>query len=327
MRTSRRLTLGAALTTVAFIAAACGSGGGNDTSTAASAGAGTPATIASTLTLGGPPECPQRPFCIIGLKDTYGVVFGDFKPLDTGGPLTVQALDSGAIDVALLFSTSSVISDKGWVVLADDKALQQADNIAPLVRKDVDDPEIEQLLNAVSGALTTENITALNAKVEIDKQDPADVAKGFLQDQGLLPNGGNGAGTTLIVGVSGAFAEQQIVAEMYAQVLEAGGYTVHRQLDLASREVSEPALESGDIDIKPEYIGSELVFLDPNAETSGDPAAEAAALKPLLADKGIVLLDHSAANDTNSFVVTQATADKYGLTSISDLAKPLPSSS
>ncbi len=326
MRTSRRLTLGAALAAVALVAAACGSGGGNDASSTASAGAGTPATIASTLTLGGPPECPQRPFCIIGLKDTYGIEFGDFKALDTG-PLTVQALDSGAIDVALLFSTSSVIADKGWVVLADDKSLQQADNIAPLVRKDADNAEIDQLLNAVSAALTTENITALNAKVELDKQDPADVAKGFLQDQGLLPSGGNGAGTTLTVGVSGAFAEQQIVAEMYAQMLEAAGYKVDRQLDLASREVSEPALENGDIDIKPEYIGSELVFLDANAQTSGDPAAEAATLKPLLAAKGIVLLPYSQANDTNSFVVTKATADKYGLVSLSDLAKPLPSSS
>ena len=61
----------------------------------------------------------------IGLEDTYGVVFGSFKPLDIGGPLTVAALDSGAIDVGLLFSTSSVISANGWVVLEDDKQLQQ----------------------------------------------------------------------------------------------------------------------------------------------------------------------------------------------------------
>ena len=112
---------------------------------------------------------------------------------------------------------------------------------------------------------------------------------------------------------------------MYAQVLEAAGYTVERQLDLASREISDKALQQGDIDIKPEYIGSELVFLDPNAQTSGDPAAEAALLAPLLQEKdGAVLLDFSAANDTNSFVVTAATADQYGLVTVSDLAKPAP---
>ena len=139
------------------------------------------------------------------------------------------------------------------------------------------------------------------------------------------PSGGDGAGTTITVGVSGAFAENQIVAEMYAQVLEAAGYTVERQLDLASREISDKALQQGDIDIKPEYIGSELVFLDPNAQTSGDPAAEAALLAPLLKEKnGAVLLDYSAANDTNSFVVTADTAETYGLVTVSDLAKPAP---
>ncbi|MEO8423641.1 MAG: glycine betaine ABC transporter substrate-binding protein [Actinomycetota bacterium] len=322
MRIDRRFVLGAALLALAIFASACGSGGDND---AASPSSGEAATIASTLILGGPPECPTRPFCAIGLEDTYGVVFGTFKPLDIGGPLTVAALDSGSIDVGLLFSTSSVIADKGWVVLEDDKHLQQADNIVPVVRETVVNDEISGLLNTISGAITSDNITALNKQVEIDKEDPADVAGAFLDDQGLLPSGGDGAGTTITVGVSGAFAENQIVAEMYAQILEAAGYTVDRQLDLASREISDKALQNGDIDIKPEYLGSELVFLNPDAEASGDPDAEAALLAPLLQEQvGAVLLDYSAANDTNSFVVTAATAETYGLVTVSDLAKPVP---
>jgi osmoprotectant transport system substrate-binding protein len=322
MRIDRRFVLGAALLALGFVASACGSGGDNN---AASPSSGGVATIASILTLGGPPECPERPFCAVGLKETYGVVFGSFKALDSGGPLTVAALESGSIDVALLFSTSSVISENGWVVLEDDKHLQQADNIVPVVREAVVNDEITSLLNAISAALTTGNITALNKQVEIDKQDPADVAGAFLDEQGLLPNGGGGDGTTITVGVSGAFAENQIVAEMYAQTLEAAGYTVERQLDLASREISDKALQSGDIDIKPEYIGSELVFLDPNAETSGDPQQEASTLSPLVQEKDhAVLLDYSAANDTNSFVVTAETAQTYGLHTVSDLAKPAP---
>jgi osmoprotectant transport system substrate-binding protein len=325
MRKTRTLTLGAALAVaMTFIATACSSGGGSSSSTTPPTGA-TTGSIASVLTLGGPPECPTRPFCALGLKDTYGVTFGSFKALDTGGPLTVAALKSGAIDVGLLFSTSSVIAANNWVVLQDDKHLQQADNIAPVVRTAVINDEITGLLNKVSTALTDENITALNAKVEIDKQDPGDVAAGFLQDQSLLPSSGNGAGTTLTVGVSGAFAENQIVAEMYAKMLEAAGYTVHTQLDLASREISDKALDSGQIDIKPEYIGSELFFRDPNAKTSGDPAQESSDLKTILSAKGITLLPYSAANDTNSFVVTQDTATKYGLVNVSDLAKPAPS--
>ncbi len=325
MRTHRRLTLGAALAVAILIATACSSGGGSGSSATPSGSAGG-ATIASQLTLGGPPECPTRPFCAIGLKDTYGVEFGTFKPLDTGGALTVAALKSGAIDVALLFSTSSVIAENNWVVLNDDKHLQQADNIVPVVRTAVLNDEISGLLDKVSASLNDENITALNAKVEIDKEDAADVAQGFLQDQGLLPTSGSGAGTTVTVGVSAAFAENQIVAEMYAQMLEAAGYTVNRELDLGTREISDKAIDKGQIDIKPEYIGSELLARDPSATASGDPAGEAVLLKPLLAAKGITLLDFSPANDTNSFVVTSDTAAKYGLVNVSDLAKPAPSS-
>ena len=74
----------------------------------------------------------------------------------------------------------------------------------------------------------------------------------------------------IVVGVSGAFAENQIVAEMYAQVLEHAGYAVERQLDLRSREISQNALESGQIDLKPEYLSSLLLFVDPNAEPSNE---------------------------------------------------------
>jgi osmoprotectant transport system substrate-binding protein len=322
MRNHRRLTLGAALAVAVLIATACNSGGGSGSRTTPSASG---ASIASQLTLGGPPECPQRPYCALGLKDTYGVTFGNFKALDSGGPLTVAALKSGTIDVALLYSTSSVIAANSWVVLNDDMHLQQADNLVPVVRTAVVNDEISGLLNKISAALNDENITALNAKVELDKQDPADVAKGFLQEQNLLPTSGNGSGTTLTVGVSGAFAENQIVAQMYAQMLEAAGYTVKTQMDLASREISDKALDTGQIDIKPEYVGSELIFRNPDAKTSGDPAAEAATLKPLLAAKGITLLDYSPANDTNSFVTTPEIAQKYGLVNVSDLAKPAQS--
>jgi osmoprotectant transport system substrate-binding protein len=144
------------------------------------------APVAGDLTLGGPPECPERPFCIPGLQDVYGIEFGEFVPLDVGGPLTVEALEGGDIDVGLLFSTSSVIGASGWVVLEDDQQLQNAENITPVVRTEVLDDEIEELLNAVSATLTTENITELNGRVEIDGEDPADVANAHLVEAGLI---------------------------------------------------------------------------------------------------------------------------------------------
>src|SRR5918996_2490372 len=181
MRNFRRSVLGATLLTLALVAAACGESGegGN--------GAGEDgATVASQLTLGGPPECPERPFCIPGLRDSYGIEFGEFVPLDVGGPLTVEALENGDIDVGLLFSTSSVIGANGWVLLEDDQQLQNAENITPVVRTEALNDEIAGLLNDVSATLTTENITELNGRVEIDEEDPADVAADHLSEEGLI---------------------------------------------------------------------------------------------------------------------------------------------
>ncbi len=140
---------------------------------------------ASELTLGGPAECPTRPYCIPGLKDVYGIEFGEFKPLEYG-PATVAALKQGAVDVALLFSTDGTIDAQGLVVLEDDKNLQAADNITPLVNEEAVDAEAIDLLNSVSALLTTEVVTELNTRVGVDQEDPEDVARDFLEQEGLL---------------------------------------------------------------------------------------------------------------------------------------------
>jgi osmoprotectant transport system substrate-binding protein len=142
------------------------------------------APVAGDLVLGAPPECPKRPFCIPGLKDTYGIEFADFKPLEYGAA-TAQALNAGAIDVALLFSTDPLISENGFVLLEDDKHLQAADNITPLVTADLRD-ELEPYLDPISQALTTADMTEMNAKVAIDHEDAADVARAFLEEYKLL---------------------------------------------------------------------------------------------------------------------------------------------
>lgn len=148
------------------------------------------APVAGDLTLGGPAECPRRPFCILGLEEVYGVEFGEFVPLDAAGPLTIEALDNGDIDVALMFSTQGIIAENGWVLLDDDKGLQAADNITPLWNSDKAGEEfkseIQELLNGVSATLTTEGMTELNGRVDVEGEAPADVAADFLTEQGLL---------------------------------------------------------------------------------------------------------------------------------------------
>lgn len=140
--------------------------------------------VAGDMTLGAPAECPERPFCIPGLKDVYNVEFGDFKALEYGAA-TVQALNADRIDVALIFSTDPLVGENDLVVLEDDKNLQSADNIVPLVRQDIPD-EAKDLLNEVSAVLTTGEITDLNARVAIEQEDAADVAREYLGEKGLL---------------------------------------------------------------------------------------------------------------------------------------------
>ncbi len=318
MRSFRKNAHGAALLTLLLLLGACGSGVSDDEGDSSEGGGGEP--VASSMILGGPPECPDRPFCLPGLEETYGIEFEEFQPLDVGGPQTVNALKAGRIDVGLLFSTSSAIQANDFVALEDDKGLQTAESITPIIREDALDDTVEGALNDVSAALSTETMIELNSRVEIDQEDAAEVAASFLEDEGISAEGGGGSGDLTVGAV--AFAENQIVAEMYAQVLEQAGFSVDRQTNLRSREILYPALKSGDVDVAPEYLGSLLLFLDPDAAASGDPAENADLLQPLVEKDGLTLLEPSAANDTNAFVVTQETADEFGLSTVSDLAKP-----
>ena len=129
-----------------------------------------------------------------------------------------------------------------------------------------------------------------------------------------------GGSTTIKIGSDG-FDEARVMAEVYAQALEANGFTVDRAgIGLGARKVTTPALESGQIDLKPEYIGSGLAYYDAT-KTTGDPAANQAALQAVLNGKGggITVLDYTPAQDTNAFVVRKETADQFKLTKLSDL--------
>jgi osmoprotectant transport system substrate-binding protein len=126
-----------------------------------------------------------------------------------------------------------------------------------------------------------------------------------------------GAKPEIKIGSDG-FYESQVVAEMFAQVLEADGYTVTRNLGIGARQVRQPALESGQIDLSPEYVGSGLGFYD-TSQITGDGQQNRDALARVLEDKGISVFGISPGEDTNAAVVRQDTADALGLSKISDL--------
>jgi len=150
------------------------------------------AKVAPRLAFGGPPECPERAYCLRGLRQAYGLRFRAFVPLDAGGPLTLQALEAGDIGVALLFSTDPAITADHLVVLADDRGLQPAESVVPLVRRDVVaryGPRLLAVLNTMSARLTTGSLRALDARVELRGQDPRLVAASWLRTQGVASMG------------------------------------------------------------------------------------------------------------------------------------------
>jgi osmoprotectant transport system substrate-binding protein len=146
------------------------------------------AAIAPGLTFGGPPECETRPLCLPGLEEVYGIEFGEFVALDAGGPLTKQALADRGVDVALLFTTDPQLGDPALIELRDDRDLQPAENITPLVRVELverwGDALVERI-DSVSALLTTDVLRELNARVSSNDGDLAAVAAAWLDDEGL----------------------------------------------------------------------------------------------------------------------------------------------
>jgi osmoprotectant transport system substrate-binding protein len=137
--------------------------------------------IGDKLVLGAGPECPTRPFCQPGLEKTYGIHFKSFKALDTDGPLTRAAFANGTIDVGLVFSSDSDLNKLNLVVLQDDKHLENADNVVPIIRTKVATDDVKKLLNKVSAAITTDQLVSLNGQVELQHQDADAVATAYLQ--------------------------------------------------------------------------------------------------------------------------------------------------
>jgi osmoprotectant transport system substrate-binding protein len=143
------------------------------------------APYASKLILGGPPECPTFAGCEPGLTSVYGLHFASFKSLDEAGPLSVAALKNGEVGVVELFSSDGNVVSNNFVALTDDKHLEGADYIVPVIRKSIKTAAVARALNSLDQKLTTNAISTLNLDVTANKQQPAAVARTWLQSVGL----------------------------------------------------------------------------------------------------------------------------------------------
>jgi osmoprotectant transport system substrate-binding protein len=145
-------------------------------------------SVRGRLVLGGSFECPDQTYCKLGLEKKYGAVFKSFIPLNVG-ERRIDAVADGSIDIGVVFASDGGGGSwvaRGLIELRDDKRLQPAENIFPLIRSDKSSAEIETLLGDVSRALTTDELKKLNRKVGYDNEDASDVAESFLGGKGLL---------------------------------------------------------------------------------------------------------------------------------------------
>lgn len=243
----------------------------------------------------------------------------EFKPLDAGGPITKEALTRGDVQVALMSSSDADIAVNDWVALRDDKGLQQPENLTPVVRLTKVSSPIRKILDRISKQLSNDELIELNGQNVVEQLSPKDVATRWLKAQQLLPYEGSGATGHLVVG-STSRPEQQIVAELYAQVLASAGVGISRQLQLGDQAALGEAFDRGEVDLAPAYLGGYTLSTKADATVPADPDRAAKQLRELLAPKGLTVLDPAEAEDTNAFVVTRATARRYRLSTVSDLA-------
>ncbi|MEV4755738.1 glycine betaine ABC transporter substrate-binding protein [Micromonospora sp. NPDC049559] len=211
------------------------------------------------------------------------------------------------------------------VVLDDDKKLQNTDNVIAAVNAKAANPALLAAVDKVAATLDTSKLIELNKAVDVDRKTPKVAAEQFASANNLTAGLAQGPGGKLTVGAAN-FSENQILGELYRIALTAAGYQVTVQ-QIGNRELYEPALEKGEIQVVPEYAATMAEFLNkkvnPGTTTeisSPDLDKTVSGLRTVGEKVGLTFGQPSPAQDQNAFAVTQAFADKYGVKTISELA-------
>jgi osmoprotectant transport system substrate-binding protein len=141
------------------------------------------------LDLYGAPECRQRVDCLVGLEDNYGLEFKSFTPVDIG--LRYEVLDKGEADLSILFTTDAQLytDPDTYTILEDDQGLLPSGNVTFITSQEAEDeagPDLADTVEKVQGDLSLEVMQELNAKVDVDKEEPADAATEYLKEFGYI---------------------------------------------------------------------------------------------------------------------------------------------
>lgn len=269
----------------------------------------------------------RRRALIVPLAATALLVAGCGSP-GSSGASSSEAMSGGSssASASAAGAVCAPVAGDQLVVLDDDKGLQNAENVLPAINTALATahPQVIDVLDAVSATLDTPTLIELNKKVDLDRRTSTEVAAEYLASAGLDKVEKVGDGTAIVVGAPN-FSEGATLAAIYADALTAAGFSASAQT-IGNRETYLPALEKGDLGVVPEYLASLTTALNAGANgadspspASGDVDATLAALTDLGKAAGLTLGAPSQAQDQNTFAVTQAFAEKYKVTTLSEL--------
>jgi subtilisin family serine protease len=284
--------------------------------TAAAAPAGAPAQApapAPQVRLAAGKDCAANVNCIPGFKRVYKIdPTASFTPLKVadGG---IQALDDGAAEVAVAFSSNPQLSRPDIITLPDDKHMISADHVVPIVRAGLlrrYGPALRRRFDEASRLLSTLKLRGLNQQV-IDGRLPEAVGGGFADANGLGGPSPHRSGPLIRIGFQ-AFAEDETLAQFYGEALRGGGFRVRVRPAGGLRPAAVAGMRDNRIDMWPGYSGSLLGYL------------KGTSLKRSLARLGAQPLAMSSAQDRNRFAMKRDVARRLGIASLSDLARYWP---
>jgi glycine betaine/choline ABC-type transport system substrate-binding protein len=313
IRSRRRgLAALAALTVLAVFTAACG-GDDDDDDT------GEAATPDASICVGG--EFSTRPDGLPGIEETYGFEFPEsaVTALDEDS-LVYNEVDEGNCTFGSIFATDGRVGALGLTVLEDDEAFFPPYNGSLNVRTEVLDehPEIEELFAPIAEALDDEAMIDLNAQVDVDGEDPEDVARAWLDDNEVAGDA-DLSGASLTVS-SKEFTEQLILGHITKLALEDAGADVDDQIGLVGSVSVREALTSGEVDLYWEYLGTGWITYLGNTESIPDPQGQFEAVRDADTDNGVTWLEPAPFNNTYAIAVNDENAEALGISSISEIA-------
>jgi glycine betaine/choline ABC-type transport system substrate-binding protein len=291
----------AAVTARAMVTAACGGDDGADASICVGA------------------EFSTRPDGLPGLEAAYGFEFpeSDVVSLDEDS-LVYNEVDGGSCTFGSITSTDGRVGVLGLTVLEDDEAFFPPYNGSLNVRTEVleENPEIEELFAPMAEALDDETMVDLNSLVDVDGENPEDVAREWLDDNELADVDLSGVSLTVS---SKEFTAQLIQGNITTLALEDAGADVAAQIGLVGSTSVREALTSGEIDLYWEYLGTGWITYLGNTESIPDPQAQYEAVRDADVANGVTWLEPAPFNDTYAIAVSDENAEELGISKISEI--------